>query len=516
MNRILSVAIVALAVIVVGSSPSTAQQVVERYRLGNHMEDVTFVPSGPTASSVVWIDGYDVYALAGGGLNAAPARKLFDVRSLPLGLVPRGITYIESRKLFALGDIRNPRTLLLVDHRGRLQDTMMLNYGTGFAPAYAEGLAYIPSTSPVYPDHIAQLVAPVTGITEVAIVRADGVVVERIAPPPGLVVYAAAIAYQDPGRLIVQFGDFHTYDLAVRTWHPVSVPIVDGPVMGFEGLVEGMRGTIAGVGSLDGELRFYDARLAPLSRGYDRKLVLGPGLVYPSFLAWDGTRNRYLITHYPLPLGMYCRIADVDEGVSTMRDFLNLDGDRSIGAARRPAYLAGEDLIAVTLTRTPTQPDRIALYNDAGVLADTIPTGALVDSTGKPLIRPFAVRYDPAMRRFIVAFRSHGTKLFELSREGLKISEIDLAAVLGTAAFSGFTLFDASQPAGGRLMIVRSDGQILVTDLSGQVLAQFEARRLGIFAPIDIEYISTGPNAGAFAVLDRDGAELVVFRLDQP
>jgi hypothetical protein len=58
-------------------SQGEAQTVLNRARLGNNIEDITFVKTGPLANQIIMMDGYEVFALpvdkakhsGGGGHN---------------------------------------------------------------------------------------------------------------------------------------------------------------------------------------------------------------------------------------------------------------------------------------------------------------------------------------------------------------------------------------------------------------------------------------------------------------
>jgi hypothetical protein len=65
-------------------------------------------------------------------------------------------------------------------------------------------------------------------------------------------------------------------------------------------------------------------------------------------------------------------------------------------------------------------------------------------------------------------------------------------------------------------------GRALVTDLNGNsrdangnLFRELNLRvKLGLITKADITAITTGPLAGAFAVVDPSGCDVVIFRLD--
>jgi hypothetical protein len=78
------------------ASAAAGQTVLYRARIGNFVEGMTFVPSGPYANHIVMSDGFDVYAFPASGSGKAPARKLFNTFDLTQGLMFRGIAYITT------------------------------------------------------------------------------------------------------------------------------------------------------------------------------------------------------------------------------------------------------------------------------------------------------------------------------------------------------------------------------------------------------------------------------------
>ncbi|HKG14037.1 MAG TPA: hypothetical protein VKB12_11875, partial [Pyrinomonadaceae bacterium] len=144
----------AFAALSVLSPEASAQTVISRARIGNNVEDITFVTKGALSNHVVTLDGYEVYGLPASGGGNAPFRKLFDLRQLPINIAPRGLAYVESEGLFVLQEPTQPDKLFFVDHKGDLQSTRTIQYLGGFEPLQLEGLAYVPADSPSFADRI--------------------------------------------------------------------------------------------------------------------------------------------------------------------------------------------------------------------------------------------------------------------------------------------------------------------------------------------------------------------------
>jgi hypothetical protein len=191
-------------------------------------------------------------------------------------------------------------------------------------------------------------------------------------------------------------------------------------------------------------------------------------------------------------------------------------------------YLASEHLTAVS--NVNPRPNRaILLFNPDGTFNSQI---SLSPTTlGQNLGRPLAITYIPGTNEFVVAFDGNGTptpvqqaerrRLRVFSRTGTLVRTIDLTAT-GTAGVAGLSYFDDPNGGGGRLIILGSVGRVFVTDLNGNarnpngtLIQEFNIRvKLGLVQRNDITAITTGPLAGAFAVVDRSGGEVIIFRLD--
>jgi hypothetical protein len=112
-------------------------------------------------------------------------------------------------------------------------------------------------------------------------------------------------------------------------------------------------------------------------------------------------------------------------------------------------------------------------------------------------------------------------RLRVISRAGTLVRTIDLSAT-GALGFGGIEYFEDPQGGGGRLLLMSSVGRVFVTDLfgnsrnaDGSLLGEFNSRvKVGLITRNDIAAITSGPLAGAFAMVDRAGGEIVVFRLD--
>jgi hypothetical protein len=93
----------------------------------------------------------------------------------------------------------------------------------------------------------------------------------------------------------------------------------------------------------------------------------------------------------------------------------------------------------------------------------------------------------------------------------------DRAAGVGSLDY-----FDDPNGGSGRFIIFGSAGRAFVTDLNGNsrdangnLFREFNVRvKLGLLTRNDVTTITTGPLAGAFALVDGSGGGVVIFRLD--
>jgi hypothetical protein len=107
------------------------------------------------------------------------------------------------------------------------------------------------------------------------------------------------------------------------------------------------------------------------------------------------------------------------------------------------------------------------------------------------------------------------------SRAGALVRTLDLTCT-GSGGPAGLAYFEDPNGGGGRFIILGSAGRVFITDLNGNsrnsndlLFGEFNSRvKLGLLQRVDITAITTGSLAGAFAVIDNGGGEIVIFRLD--
>jgi len=194
----------------------------------------------------------------------------------------------------------------------------------------------------------------------------------------------------------------------------------------------------------------------------------------------------------------------VRPGADAVRRIVEVDAGTG-----RMTYLPDERLIAVAHREIPRPPppkkamQSIRLYNEQGKLVEEID----VTRIG----HPGGIAYVPTTHQFVVRFAETNKMLTLLTRKGEVVGKIDLTQKV--PKFNGFTFFNPSDPSGGQFIFLNTqDGSALITDFEGNKRGTFDQKEVVIVSS-NISAITTGPDKGAFAILDGGSQELVVFRL---
>lgn len=525
--------LVSLAAVLFSAAEARSQTVVSHTRIGGYSEDIAFVTSGHLKGNIVLIDGYEVFAVENAKKPKGAMVKLFDVKIPEIDIRPNGIAYVESEGLFVINDVTHPTKLFSFDQQGKFKGTRPIQYlDSEYVPQHMEGLAYIPSSSPIFPDHIIVTVLDtLSGPSRIEVMQRNGVVVAEILPnwpppppsDPDNPIYDTSfigdVAFLAPNKLLVTF-----YNNAIWTID-FNGNVLAGPrevpgANGFEGIVQMSDTRIAAVTYPQG-LIFFDKNLNRVPES-DRNDVIGLDLNTPRGVAWNSDTSQLLITHGTAPEGVSRAIAAVPISLDTASQVVDLAGS-GFSTGQRLTYLPAEHLIAVV----SISPRAIVLFNSNGTLNSQIDLSPA--AFGMNLGNPGAITYIPTTNEFVVGFngippasnqQAERRRLRVVSRTGTLVRTIDLTAT-GTAGVAGIAYF---QDSGGsdRLMILGSAGRAFITDLNGDsrnangfLFGEFNIRvKLGLLSRNDITAITTGPQAGAFAVVDSLGGEIVIFRLD--
>jgi len=487
-----------MAFTLLSATVGDSQTVVRRARLGNNTEDITFVTKGPLAKHIVIIDGAEVWAFPAQGKGKAKPRKLFDLLGLDLQMEPRGIAHVGSEKLFALIDPSMRSTLFMVDHKGRSAGNRAIEYLGDYMPEYLEGLAWLPQESPFYPDHLVLVAMGGEPYTRLEIIRRDGVVVDEIIVDDELQwAYLGAVCFVAPDRLLVS--DYERIYFLGFDGEITGGPYPDLEGFPIEGAVQLANGNIAAAGYWEGTLFMLDEYLNRLPE-QDRDYSIGIGLKRPRGLAWDSVGDEFLTIHV---VGDPQTVQAIAPSLDSSRQVADPSAD-GFDWVIDVAFLPDEELIALTHRAGERA---ILLYDRSGTLVEVIDLGWLG--------RPSTIEYATSTDEFLVRLREPGleTMVYVLDRAGNPVREFDLAPA-GVTGVGRMGFFAPDHPSGGKLMVVADYHRVVVTDLNGNWVGEFNHKiDLGTLDWGGATAITSGPYAGAFAMMASDSSELVIFTL---
>jgi hypothetical protein len=514
-----------LTLICLLSHDANAQTVASRARIGGYAEDITFVRSGVLKDQVVMTNGNELYAasLSKKGILS----KVCRIDHPEMDQFVTGFTFVESEGLFVMNNDSHPNKLYFFDQACVSKGTRTIQYlNSNYRPGHLEGITYIPASSPTFPDHLIMVTWDdlLSSAFRLIIMRRDGVQVAEISrsdwPNQFFEGGIGDVTLLAPNRLLVSL--FHPDSLWVMDFNGniLSGPLPTGADGLGEGIVQLPDGQLVAT-SYPQNLLLFDKNLNRQPQN-DRHDTIGLGLNLPNGIAWDADANRLLVVHdtaiTPGPGG----IAGLNTTLESATPVINLS---AFPATRQLVYLPQEDLVA-TLKFNPAPDRSILLFNLNGTLNSQISLSA--STLGQNFGPPSSLVYLPATDEFAVGF--NGTpatqgverqKLRIFSRAGTLVRTIDLNAT-GTGGFNAVEYLEDPQGGGGRLMFLSAFGRVFITDLNGNSrnadgvpLGEFNSRvKLGLMTRNDLTAITSGPLAGAFAVTDANGGEVVIFRLD--
>lgn len=503
-----------------------AQTVVNRARIGGYAEDITFVTSGALKGQLVMMNGYELYAVE--MIKKGVLTKVCKLEHPELDQFVNGFTFVPSEGLFAMNNAPHPDKLFMFDQACGFKGTRPIQYlDSNYRPGHIEGLAYVPSDAPVFPDHLIMAVWDALGASSVRleIMRRDGVVVAEIHRPdwPTQLLFDGGLGdvmYLGPNRLLLSA--YHPDGLWIIDFsgNIVSGPLATGADGTGEGLVRLDDGRVVAT-SYPQNLLVFDKNLNRQATD-DRQDLIGLNLSVPNGIAWDSNADRLLVTH-DTNLNLNAAVSGFSTALNTATPIVNLS---SFGLTRQTAYVPQDDLIAVLRFGVPN--DRaILLFNANGSLNSQISLSPT--SLGQNFGQPFALAYLPVTDEFVVGFGGvpgpdqpfERLRLRVISRTGTLVRTIDLAGT-GTAGVNGLEYFVDPLTGAGRLLLISAFGRMIITDLDGNSrrtdgisFREFNSRvKFGLITRNDIAAITSGPLAGAFAIVDSNGGEVVIFRLN--
>lgn len=503
---------------------ANAQTVLNRARVGGYAEDITYVTSGTLKDQLVMTNGYELHAVSLS--KKAVLTKVCKIDNPEIDQFVNGFAFIESEGLFVMNNDPHPNKLYFFDQACGSKGTRPIQYlNSNYRPGHIEGMAYIPASSPTFPDHLIMVTwDDLNGsVFRLIIMRRDGVQVAEISrsdwPSQFFEGGVGDVTFLAPDRLLVSL--YHPDSLWTMDFNG---NILSGPLpAGADGLGEGVIQISDGrlvASSYPQNLLVFDKNLNRQPQD-DRHDPIGVGLNLPNGLAWDSDLNRFLVMHdTSVTLGGQ-GVAGVPTTLDTATPVIDLT---AFPNTRQLVYLPQEDLVA-TLRFNPALNRAILLFNLDGTLNSQISLSPA--SLGENLGPPASLAYLPGTDEFAVGFNGTPTtqalerlKLRIFSRAGTLVRTLDLSAT-GTGSVTAVEYFQTAEGA-GRLMFLSAFGRVFITDLDGNsrnangfLFGEFNSRvKLGLITRSDLTAITSGPLAGAFAVTDSSGGEVVIFRLD--
>ncbi|MEK6283596.1 MAG: hypothetical protein AABN95_24840 [Acidobacteriota bacterium] len=499
-HAILAIALIALCASLFVADAS-AQTVLKRARLGNNTEDMEFIKSGRYANRLAILDGYDVITLPAKGHGHGGVQKLFDLNRLPIIIRPTGMAYVESEQLFVFNDLAQPG-LIFSDEEGNPRGTRAITFPAGLNAIFGEALTYIRPNSPFFPDHLMEVVYDEGFIVHVLVIRRDGEVVHDIvledAFQQGQGV--CGLAFAGPDRLLVGtcINQFFFTDLE---GHIVEGPVVLDSAGSAEGLAQLNDGRFVATAN-EGKVLYFDRNLNRLPKE-DQSYKIGLGLSRPFAPSWNPDTNEIMFISLAgppsieaVPVSLDSRRQIVDLAAPLFNPFNTSD----------LTYLPDEQRIGLASSRAPRG---IFLYDNSGAFHEYINT--------TPVGSPVRARYLSATQQFATMLR--GAANFNLikivNRMGVYERTIDLNP-FGIIEVN-LEYYDPAHPTGGKLLVMDSASDALILDLNGTLLSRFPYRQ-----PLDLPFgvaggvtaITTGQYAGAFAAVNVNNSEVVIFKLD--
>lgn len=511
------------SVILFSTVDLSAQTVVSRARTGGYAEDIAFVTSGALKDQVVMTNGYELYATP--IAKKGELTRICRVDHPEFDQFVNGFTFVESEGLFVMNNAPHPDKLYFFDQTCASKGTRTIQYlNNSYRPGHLEGMTYIPTSSPIFPDHLIMVAWDDLNLSvfRLIIIRRDGVQVAEISRNDWPTQFSEGgigdVSFLTPNRLLVSLyhpDTFWTMDF--------NGNILSGPLAGTnggEGVVQMSDGRVVAT-SYPQNLLLFDKNLNRQPQN-DRNDIVGIGLNLPHGIAWDSDANRFLVSHDSI---LTVGLAGVSAVATTLTSASPVIDLNAFPFTRQTIYLPQDDLVGI-LRFAPGNQRAILLFNLDGTPNSQISLSPA--SLGQNLGVPNGLAYLPGSDEFVVSFNGlppdqgfERQRLRVFSRAGALVRTIDISAT-GTGGVGALEYFEDPQSGAGRLMMLSTTGRVIITDLNGNsrnaggfLLGEFNSRvRFGLITRSDIAAITSGPLAGAFAIADGSGGEVVIFRLD--
>jgi len=293
---------------------------------------------------------------------------------------------------------------------------------------------------------------------------------------------------------------------------PPTSPIFQG----IEGLAQTTSGAVAASSFVAGRILFLDNDLN-LTQRQELDYKFGLGLLDFFGLAWDASLSEHLILSEAIDPVDRRFISAVSPSLNATRKLFEVDA-----LTVRLTCLPKERLIAVSHKKDPNSSDpknipAIRLHDHKGIVKEEINLNNFFDTLGNPI----GIAYIPQSDSFAVRFGQEDKQLIIVTRKGVKSGSVPAPPEI--KAINGFTFFNPDHPSGGQFVFLdRPNQRAILTDFQGKRVGSFVTRGatsrnpnedLNLVQPFPISSITSGPDAGAFALIDLGSFEIVVFHL---
>jgi hypothetical protein len=508
MNKRVILILLGLMILEMASASASGQTVLKHIRLGNQVEGLTFVPTGPYADHIVFIDGDQFFGFPAEGQGNSQKQLLFDFSKLALIAPPRGVAYIPEERLFVFTDpspTAPTTTLHLTDHKGNPKGAVIFRWPEDWAAAapYAEGVVWVPPSAPRYPGCFIFSGIETGFPFEYALFVVDrkGNFVAKITAnvdPFLFNFYITGLAYSD-GKLLAGLIDNTLWELDLDG-NVLLGPMTVADTQDVEGVAVLPRGRIVLTTLGSGRMIYLDSNFVRLPE--EKDFHVGFGLSSVINAVWDDATSEFLVhaTFYD-PSQQEPQVAAIDAGLTSSRRAIDLLPYFDLGAnVLRIDYAS--DVQQILLARRGPPPRGFYFFDQSGFEVDFARTPNNVNSGGFAYIanlQQIVLRsiQAPLVLQFYDRYATFGPPL----------RTIDLSS-LGFPVIADVAYFNPAHPSGGELQVLGGD-QFYVLDFVGNLLAQYP-NKMGVFSA---KPISSGPYAGAWVGTNSNTGELFIFTL---
>ncbi len=473
---------------------ANAQTVVARVSFSNRVEASTYIPTGPYASSVAYIEGYDVKAIPGMGKSQLTDKELFSTLGLPIRNMARGIAYLEAERRFVFTDNGDPASLYLTDERGRLQEHLHVTWPDGQPlPNFVEGVVWVGANEANFANHFLLVVNFSDSPSRIATITRDGTVDGLIAPSVDIG-YATGLAYLAPDRLLLTDID-NTLMLVMDIHGNVQRTVDTGPII-VEGITPLPNGNIALFPGTSGQMLVFNADFQPIP-ALTRSFVVGANLYPCTGVAWNTDAAEFVgsCAKADFTASALWNIA-LDGNAATA--LVAYDPNLGLPPYRFPTFLPDKHLIATVHTPAPRG---IQFYTTTGQDAGSYQIQYGPQET-----------YIPSTGQIVGKFGTAGLVFFD-ALTGANPQFLDLSG-MGVTSIAAIAYFEDN--GGEKLLVFDFASELaFVLKLDGTLVSSFNyVTTMGVLRPNSAARIDSGPYAGDLMVFEPDPSRVTIFHLN--